>query len=151
MSDIVPKRIAELSHYQGAHEIPGVRFCYAAKDLGITAWGMNVLELAPHCTTYPEHDHLEDGEEEAYVVLSGSAVLVVGGRKWPLEAGMLVRVGPEHKRKLVTGSRGAVVLALGGVPEKADGAAPQGTAKGTPKKPAAKKSAAKKPAKATKA
>jgi mannose-6-phosphate isomerase-like protein (cupin superfamily) len=121
MSEIVPKLVSELGYYQGQHEIPGIKFRYAGKDLGVTTWGMNVLELAPHCTTYPEHDHKADGEEEVYVVLSGSAVLQCGSRKWPLEVGTFVRVGPQHKRKIVTGSRGAVILALGGNPDKVEG------------------------------
>jgi hypothetical protein len=132
MSEIVPKHFSDLSFYQGEHEIPGVRFRYAGKDLGISTWGMNVIELAPHTTTYPEHDHTADGEEEVYVVLSGSAILQAGSSRWPLEQGTLVRVGPERKRKIVTGSRGAVILAIGGLPD-----APPA------KKPAAKKAAPK--------
>jgi mannose-6-phosphate isomerase-like protein (cupin superfamily) len=139
MSEIVPKHFSDLSYYQGEHEIPGVRFRYAGKDLGISTWGMNVIELGPHCTSYPEHDHTSDGEEEVYVVLSGSAVLQSGSSRWPLEPGTLVRVGPERKRKIVTGSRGAVILAIGGLPD-----APKGEkAKKAPaKKPAAKKTKA---------
>jgi uncharacterized cupin superfamily protein len=134
MSEIVPKHFSDLSFYQGEHELPGVRFRYAGKDLGISTWGMNVIELGPHCTSYPEHDHASDGEEEVYVVLSGSAVLQSGSSRWPLEPGMLVRVGPERKRKIVTGSRGAVILAIGGNPD-------QPAKKATPKKAPAKKAA----------
>ena len=75
MSEIIPKRIDDLPYYQGEHMLPGIKFRYAGKDLGVTTWGMNVIELAPHTTTYPEHDHTSDGEEEVYVVLSGSAIL----------------------------------------------------------------------------
>ncbi|MDB5096303.1 MAG: cupin protein, partial [Cyanobacteria bacterium RYN_339] len=135
MSEIIPKHFSDLSHYLGEHEIPGIKFRYAGKDLGISTWGMNVIELGPHCTSYPEHDHTSDGEEEVYVVLSGSAVLQSGSSRWPLEPGMLVRVGPERKRKIVTGSRGVVILALGGLPDKPEGAA---TKKATVKKAAVK-------------
>lgn len=137
MSEIIPKHYSELPYYQGEHQLPGIKFRYAGKDLGISTWGMNVIELGPHCTNYPEHDHKSNGEEEVYVVLSGSAVLQSGSKKWPLEQGMMVRVAPERKRKILTGAQGAVILAIGGEPDRPAEAAPA-------KKPAAKKAPAKK-------
>jgi mannose-6-phosphate isomerase-like protein (cupin superfamily) len=85
----------------------------------VTAWGMNVLKLPPDWMGYPEHDHARDGQEEVYVVLRGSARLEAGGKSWQLEPGMLVRVGSEQRRKLVPGSDGVTLLALGGTPGKA--------------------------------
>lgn len=80
---------------------------------------MNVIELDPHCNDYPEHDHLQDGQEEVYVVLRGTVLLQEGGREHKPAPGDLVRVPPEVRRKLVTQSEGATVLALGGTPGKA--------------------------------
>src|SRR5215204_5400299 len=119
MSDVTLKRIEELGYYEGPHAIPGIRFRYAAKDLGVSAWGMNVLELEPGVTRYPEHDHVKDGQEEVYVLLRGAATLQADDEAFALEPGVLVRVGPQQKRKLVPGPEGATVLALGATPGKA--------------------------------
>ena len=112
MSDVTVKRIDELDGYEG-------RFLYAAKGLGVTAWGMNVLRLPANYADYPEHDHTKDGQEEVYVVLEGSARLESGGESWTLGPGTLARVGAGQKRKLVPGDRGVTILALGGTPGKA--------------------------------
>ncbi|MNC90064.1 Cupin domain protein [compost metagenome] len=87
--------------------------------LGVSAWGMNVLELDPGCTGYPEHDHEKDGQEEVYVVLDGALTLQAAGEERTLGRGDFVRVGPETRRKFVTGSSGATLLAIGATPGKA--------------------------------
>ena len=119
MSDVTVKRIEELEQYQGEYAIPGIRFLYAAKGLGVTAWGMNVLELAPGCDKYPEHDHVKDGQEEVYVVLRGSVTLHAGDQQLQLGQGAMVRVAPGQKRKLVAGPEGTAVLSIGATPGKA--------------------------------
>ncbi|HHO49416.1 MAG TPA: cupin domain-containing protein [Deltaproteobacteria bacterium] len=106
---------AEIPAYEGPHEIPGIRFRHARRILGVSAWGMNVLELQAGCTDYPEHDHVHDGQEEVYVVLRGRAVLHADGQRHPLPAGSMVRVPPEVRRSLTT-DEGALLLALGGTP-----------------------------------
>jgi uncharacterized cupin superfamily protein len=113
------KRLGEFEFYQGPHMREGIHFCYAGKGLGVTAWGMNVLELGPHCASYPEHDHLKDGQEEVYVVLKGVARLRAGDQEERLEAGAFVRVGPEQRRAFFTDAEGATLLALGATPGKA--------------------------------
>ena len=119
MEPVVIKNVEEVEHYQGEHEIRGIRFRPAGRALGVTAWGMNAIELDPHCSLYPEHDHEGDGQEEVYVVLRGAATIRAGDREWPLRAGDLAHVGPSVKRKLVTGDEGVTILALGGTPGKA--------------------------------
>ena len=119
MSDVVVKRIEEIPPYTGPYERPGIRFRYAGKALGVTAWGMNVLELAAGCTSYPEHDHVGDGQEEVYVLLRGTATLRAGDGEHPLDAGDMVRVGPATKRMIVPGPDGCTVLAIGATPGKA--------------------------------
>jgi uncharacterized cupin superfamily protein len=121
MSDVTLKRIEEIEAYAGPRAIPGIAMRPAARALGITAWGMNVIELQPNVTGYPEHDHARDGQEEVYVVLRGSATLHGDGQEWRLEPGVLVRVGPGQRRKIVPGAEGAVILAVGATPGKANG------------------------------
>jgi uncharacterized cupin superfamily protein len=119
MDNVTVKKIEEIAAYAGEHAIPGIRFRTARQALGVSSWGMNVLELDPHCEGYPEHDHAGDGQEEVYVVLRGSVVLRAGGAEQMLSQGDLVRVAPQTRRKLVTREEGATLLALGGTPGKA--------------------------------
>ena len=118
MVDATVKRVDELESYQGPGGPPG-QFLYAAKSLGVGAWGMNVLRLPPRWSGYPDHDHAKDGQEEVYVVLLGDATLQAGGDTWHLVPGMLARVGPHQKRKIMPGDGGVTILALGGTPGKA--------------------------------
>ncbi len=119
MDDITRKHIEDIAPYAGPHALPGVRFRAVRDALGVSAWGMNVLELDPHCSSYPTHDHADDGHEEVYVVLRGVAVLQAGGEELALSVGDLVRVGPNVTRKLVTHDQGVTLLALGGTPGQA--------------------------------
>lgn len=112
MADVTVKGLDDLESYENA-------FLYAARGLGITAWGMNVLKLPAGWDGYPEHDHAEDGQEEAYVVLEGGGTLYAGDESWELAPGILARVGPEQKRRFVPGDDGATVLVIGGTPGKA--------------------------------
>ncbi len=122
MGEIRVKSIEEIEAYTGPHAIEGIRFRHAREALGVTAWGMNVLELDAGCEDYPEHDHAKDGQEEVYVILKGSAVLLANGEERVLSAGDFVRVPPEVTRKLVTRDQGVTFLALGATPGKAYGA-----------------------------
>lgn len=112
MADVTIKRFDDLESYGG-------QFLYAGKGVGVTAWGMNILRLPAKWPDYPDHDHGGDGQEEAYIVLEGDATLHAGAESWPLERGMLARVGAHQKRRIIPGERGVTILALGGTPGKA--------------------------------
>jgi hypothetical protein len=92
----------------------------ARAELGVTAWGMQVLTLPPNWDGYPLHDHSADAydpnQEEVYVPLEGSARLLVDGEEYELRPGVMARLGPDQLRKLVPGDEGLRVLALGGTP-----------------------------------
>jgi mannose-6-phosphate isomerase-like protein (cupin superfamily) len=111
MADITVKRIEDFEGYQG-------QFLYAGKGLGVRAFGINVLKLPANWPDYPEHHHANDGQEEVYVVLKGSARLLAGSASWDLEPGMFARVGPAEKRKIIPGPGGVTILALGGTAGK---------------------------------
>jgi uncharacterized cupin superfamily protein len=119
MNDVKAKHFDEIPYYQGASAIPGIKFHTAGRDLGVTAWGMNVIEIEPGCAAYPEHDHAKDGQEEVYVVLRGSGTLKAGAEETSVSAGTLVRVGSGQQRKFLPGPDGIVVLAIGATPGKA--------------------------------
>ena len=84
--------------------------------LGVTSFGLQVIELPANFEHYPEHDHSHDEQEEVYTVLEGRVKLHAGGQDYELEPGMFARVGPGEKRKLVSGDEEVRILALGGVP-----------------------------------
>lgn len=119
MTDVTLKHIDDVAAYDGEHKIPGIAFRSVRAELGVTAWGMNILDLEPGCEGHPVHDHQADGQEEVYIVLSGAAELLIDGKAWPLSTGSMVRVPPDKTRQLVTKERGARVLALGATPGKA--------------------------------
>jgi uncharacterized cupin superfamily protein len=119
MSEVTIKPIDEVEPYRGPGELEGIEFRPVGRALGVTAWGMNVLTLAPGASTYPEHDHGDDGQEEVFLVLEGGATLRTGERDWRLERGDMVRVPPGVKRRWEPGERGATLLAVGATPGKA--------------------------------
>jgi uncharacterized cupin superfamily protein len=110
MADVTVKRLEEFE------AIFGGGFRRVRAGLGITAFGLSVMELPPGFTQYPEHEHGLDGQEEVYTVLAGRATLSAGGRDYELEPGVFARVGPSESRKIVTGEEGARILAIGATP-----------------------------------
>ena len=69
----------------------------ARAQLGVTAWGMQVLTLPPNWEDYPNHNHdataFDPNQEEVYIPLSGSATLVAGEQRFELVPGAMARVG----------------------------------------------------------
>jgi hypothetical protein len=92
----------------------------ARAALGVTAWGMQLFVLPPGWDGYPDHVHdatVEDAnQEEVYIPLEGSAELWAGAECFELRPGVMVRVGPEQRRRIVPGADGIRFIALGGVP-----------------------------------
>lgn len=116
MADVTVKRIDEFE------AIFGGGFRRVRAGLGVTSFGIAVMELPPNFSDYPEHDQTHDHQEEVYTLLSGRATLRVGGEggeEIALEPGVWVRVGMDEKRKIVTGDEPARVIAVGGSPGRA--------------------------------
>ena len=92
----------------------------ARATLGVSAWGMQVFTLPPDWDGYPEHNHDESAfdpnQEEVYVPLQGSATLVADHEEFALEPGVMVRVGPTQRRRILPGPDGIRFIALGGRP-----------------------------------
>lgn len=92
----------------------------ARATLGVTAFGMQAMTLPPNWDGYPEHHHdatMDDAnQEEVYIPLAGSATLVAGDERVELRPGVMVRVGPEQRRRILPGPEGVRFVALGGVP-----------------------------------
>ncbi len=88
----------------------------ARASLGVASFGMQVEEFPPNFDQYPEHSHNEDGQEEVYVVLRGSAEVEIDGERIPIDPDTIVRVGPGVSRRIFPGDEGVRILALGAVP-----------------------------------
>ena len=83
--------------------------------LGSTAFGINQIDFGPDHTG-AEHDEVESGQEEIYVVLSGSGVMQIDGQDIELVPGRYVLVDPSTKRRPVAGPEGLSMLCVGGIP-----------------------------------
>jgi hypothetical protein len=114
MPDVTVKEIDQM---EGIHDGLARR---ARAELGVTAWGMQVLTLPPDWDGYPLHNHdsvaFDPNQEEVYIPLTGSAVLLADGEKYELRPGLMARVGPEQLRRILPGPEGIRLLALGGAP-----------------------------------
>ena len=88
----------------------------AGAELGIEAFGMQVLDIPPGFSDYPEHDHSHDGQEEVYAVLRGHGDFVIDGEDVPITAGEVLRVGPGSRRTIHPGPEGVRILAIGCTP-----------------------------------
>jgi hypothetical protein len=114
MADVTVAAIDEMESIHGGL----ARRARAA--LGVSSFGMQVMTLPPNWDGYPDHVHdatVEDAnQEEVYIPLGGSATLVAGDVRHDLRPGVMVRVGPEQRRRILPGPEGIRLIALGGVP-----------------------------------
>jgi mannose-6-phosphate isomerase-like protein (cupin superfamily) len=110
MADYTAKKIDDME------AIYGGGFKRARAELGVEAFGMQVIDMPPNFENYPEHDHSDRGVEEVYVVLRGSAEIDVDGERVQIDPDTVIRVGPGSKRKITPGDQGVRLLALGGSP-----------------------------------
>jgi hypothetical protein len=83
--------------------------------LGITAFGVQIMDLPPDYTT-ASHDESDSGQQELYVALRGSGAVVAGEARLALDPEHLVRVDAGVDRVLTSGPAGLRVLCVGGVP-----------------------------------
>jgi mannose-6-phosphate isomerase-like protein (cupin superfamily) len=126
-ADVTHAGIDELDPIQGFLE--GFTFRRVGAELGVTPFGMSIIDMPPGTTAYPEHDHSSEGpgnppahqlgQEEVYIALRGSADVEVDGRRYPVDADHVIRVGPTARRKILPGPDGVRLLAIGGFPGQA--------------------------------
>ena len=92
-------------------------FRRARASLGVTSFGMQVLEMGPESGEfYPNHNHEHDSQEEVYVVIAGSADFDIEGDTVHAEPEMAIRVAPGTKRKIEPGPDGVKMIVLGAIP-----------------------------------
>jgi mannose-6-phosphate isomerase-like protein (cupin superfamily) len=131
MGDVTHAKIDEINALEGFLE--GIKMHQVAAGLGVTAFGISIVEMEPGATEYPEHDHSPEGiggqmfakrpeqleQEEVYVALRGSGTLEADGETYLLDPDHIARVAPDVKRKIVPGPDGLRLLALGATPGQA--------------------------------
>jgi mannose-6-phosphate isomerase-like protein (cupin superfamily) len=113
MGDYTAKRIDDMEASFGGG------FVKARAELGVSAFGIQVIRLPADSVDYPEHDHVEDAQEEVFLALDGSGWIEIDGERVDLDRDVLVRVGPAARRKVYSGPDGLRLLALGAAPGEA--------------------------------
>jgi|SRR5450759_718724 mannose-6-phosphate isomerase-like protein (cupin superfamily) len=113
MADYTSKRIDEMEAGFGGG------FVKARAELGVKAFGFQVIQMPPNYGDYPEHDHAETEQEEVYLAIGGSGSIDIDGEKVDLDKDTFVRVGAAAKRKVYAGPEGLRILVIGGSPGKA--------------------------------
>jgi uncharacterized cupin superfamily protein len=73
------------------------RWLLVRRGLGVTSFGLNIVEVEPG-GNLTEHDELERDQEEVFVFLSGTSTLVVDGQEIPAPAGTYARIEPGQRR-----------------------------------------------------
>ena len=131
VGDVEHTRIEEIKALEGFLE--GIKMHQVAAELGISAFGISIVEMEPGATEYPEHDHSPEGiggqmfakrpqqlgQEEVYIALRGSGTLEADGEQYPLDQDHIARVAPSVVRKITPGPDGLRLLALGATPGEA--------------------------------
>ena len=115
---------ATAKHFDAMEAALGGVFVRVRAELGVGAFGLQVINLPPHFDEpYAEHAHegtgyepANHGQEEVYVPLAGRATLVLGDERVELVPGMAVRVGAAQLRNVLTAEEPFQMLAIGGVP-----------------------------------
>jgi mannose-6-phosphate isomerase-like protein (cupin superfamily) len=110
MVDYTAKQIDEMEAAYGGG------FVKVRAELGLSSFGVQIIQLPANSDHYPEHDHVADAQEELFVALKGSGWIEIDGERVDLDGETLVRVGPAARRKIFSGPDGLRVLALGGAP-----------------------------------
>jgi mannose-6-phosphate isomerase-like protein (cupin superfamily) len=110
MSDYTAKHLKDMEAAYGGG------FVKARAELGVTSFGMQVIQLPPDYSDYPLHDHAESGQEEVFLPLKGSGWIEIDDERVELEPEVFVRVGPTPKRKMFSGPQGLQILAIGAAP-----------------------------------
>ncbi|MGN6664921.1 MAG: hypothetical protein ACTHK6_12065 [Solirubrobacterales bacterium] len=110
MNDYTVKKIDEMEGvYLGS-------FKRARAELGVSSFGLQVIDMPPNFGDYPEHDHSGDGQEEVFMALRGGGEIEIEGERFPLDPEHMVRVAAGTKRKVWPGPDGIRMVIVGGVP-----------------------------------
>jgi len=105
------KRSDEFERMEGSGDCT---WLLARKALGTSAFGFNLVEIAPG-GQIPEHDETGSGQAELYVILEGEAVMRLDGEDHPAPAGTYASIEPAATRTILNRSDAPVTALLIGV------------------------------------
>ena len=86
-----------------------------SEALGLSAFEVYQVDLPPGAETV-RHDHLDDGVEDLYFIVSGHGWVLVDDEQLTILPGRFVAVSVESERQLRAGNSGLSFVALCGVP-----------------------------------
>ena len=90
------------------------------RDLDVKSFGINAWHADDGKQIVGEHDEVNSGHEELYIVIEGSARFTVDGEERDAPAGTAVFVSnPEAKRAAVATADGTTIISVGGKPGEA--------------------------------
>ena len=88
-------------------------FMKMRRALGTTAFGINEVRMPPDAAGM-EHDEVETGHEEVYLILDGTGRFVVDGEEVDVATGDYLHVAPSATRQVTAGPEGMRFVAIGG-------------------------------------
>ena len=91
-------------------------FMKMRRALGTTAFGINEVRM-PTDATGMEHDEVETGHEEVYVVLDGAGAIIVDGETVAVSPGDYLRVDASATRQLRSCAQGMRIIVVGAQPK----------------------------------
>jgi len=80
------------------------------------ALGTTAVRMPPDATGM-EHDEVETGHEEVYVVLDGAGAIIVDGETVTVSPGDYLRVDASATRQLKSGAHGMRIIVVGAQPK----------------------------------
>lgn len=87
-------------------------YALVRRALGVSSFGLNVVELEPGAAI-PEHDETERDQEEVFFVVRGAPAILVDGERVSAPEGTFVRLDPDRQRRIVNdGAEPATVLVV---------------------------------------
>jgi uncharacterized cupin superfamily protein len=91
---------------------PGGAVRFVRRELGVQAFGINWIELAPGVEGR-EHDESDTGQEEVNVVVRGGGSYRIDGEDVFVREGSFLRFDPETTRMPIAGSEGMTLIVVG--------------------------------------
>jgi quercetin dioxygenase-like cupin family protein len=116
--------VMNIEEFEGMEGSGECNWHLARKGLGISSFGMNVVDIGPG-GQIPEHTEEARDHEEVFIVLDGDAIAVIDGVDTPAPKGSFVRVSPSVRRQVKNESDGPARVLIVSAP-RSSGYEPMG-------------------------
>lgn len=88
----------------------------ARRSLGISAFGMNLVEISTG-DSIPEHTEAGGNQEEVFIILEGTPDMIIEGKSHVTKPGTFISVEPELKRMIKNNSREKALVLIVSAPK----------------------------------